>query len=77
MKYTPWKTDKSKSFYVLGNDGSFICNARDGKTADFIALAPEMYETLMEIADWWAGGDCPPELWGKLTGIIAKVEPNP
>jgi hypothetical protein len=43
-------------------------------TADnchIIAAAPALLEVLEEIADFWAGGDAPPELEAKIRVAIA------
>lgn len=39
-----------------------------------IAAAPDLYETLNDVADFWAGGDCPAELWLKIKSALAKAE---
>ncbi len=34
---------------------------------------PELLKMLTEVADFWAGGDAPPELWEAITSTIAKA----
>lgn len=42
--------------------------------ARLIAAAPELLAALEGVRDFWAGGDCPEDLWEELTTAIAKAK---
>ena len=41
--------------------------------AKLIASAPDLLAALQGVRDFWAGGDCPPELWDQISAAIAKA----
>ena len=41
--------------------------------AQLIAAAPDLLEVLQEVADFWAGGDVPPELDAKMRDVIKRA----
>lgn len=51
MKHTatPYKTDKSMSFYVLDENGNMVCNASTQANAEFIARACNAHDELIEM----------------------------
>lgn len=57
-------------------NGSWICTMRDTEPANarLIASAPDMLSVLKDVADFWSGGDCPPELWDRINAAINKAE---
>ena len=79
----PWHTDKTKSFYVFAcgslaeqagaQHGPFVANASTAANARLIAAAPDLLSALQAVADYWAGGDVPPEIDAQMRAAIARA----
>jgi hypothetical protein len=38
-----------------------------------ISAVPEMAQVLRDVRDYWAGGDCPPELMARINAVLATT----
>jgi hypothetical protein len=38
---------------------------------DLPAGEAELYDVLVDINNYWAGGDCPKELWDRIQSVLA------
>lgn len=56
---------------VIGHGQEQIANAR------LIAAAPELAATLAAVADFWAGGDAPPELEQRIYAALRAAGVRP
>lgn len=81
----PWFAGETNDVFAEcqedGDDPIASIHDRDNTTeailesaanAKLIAEAPAMLEVLIEVSDFWAGGDCPKELWDKIQAVLAR-----
>jgi hypothetical protein len=57
------------AFVQVGNDGRWTAKAN----ARLIAAAPDLLVALQAVADYWAGGDVPPEIDALMRAAIARA----
>jgi hypothetical protein len=89
MKLGPKQKDRRCGFVINGPDTGNplpvrVCDLRvpagiDGfgegeANARLIAAAPELLAALQAVADYWAGGDIPPDIDAAMRDAIAKAQ---
>lgn len=61
-----------RSIDSIHDDGTeYFAPEKDRHT--LLGLVDELTETLRQVADFWAGGDAPPELTDRINAVLAKV----
>lgn len=40
----------------------------------YIEPAEAIRKVLVEVHDYWAGGDCPPDLWKRINDVLAETQ---
>lgn len=75
----PWrelKIDGDWKRVIIADDsyGNDTIALTQEANARLIAAAPDLLEVLKEVADFWAGGDCPESLWSGILTTISKAE---
>ena len=65
-------TDDAHIAQVKG-EGRGVNSQRAEANLMLIAAAPDLLAVLQDVADFWAGGDVPPELDARMRAAIAKA----
>jgi len=65
-------TDDAHVAQVKG-EGRGVTFQRAEANAALIAAAPDLLAVLQDVADFWVGGDVPPELDARMRAAIAKA----
>lgn len=81
----PWATKSNDPWQIQSASGTTIGRASAGLlthpeslcNARLMAAAPELAVTLAAVADYWAGGDAPPELEQRIYAALRAAGVRP
>jgi hypothetical protein len=59
--------------YVVGSGDAEITKPLPASDSRLIAAAPDLLSALQAVADYWAGGDVPPEIDAQMRAAIARA----
>lgn len=79
-----WVDIASESRYCIG----YATPRRNGTPAErsddetcanahLISASPRMYNALVKVREFWAGGDCPPELLAEIDAALDQADGRP
>jgi hypothetical protein len=69
-RFTPHATHAD---WTVFEGGETVCYVLDPEKARLITAAPDLLAALKKVADYWAGGDVPPEIDALMRAAIARA----